>query len=676
MNIEDARARVEKLRELVEKYRYAYQVLDKSLVTDAVNDSLIHELKDLEDKYPELVTPDTPTQRVGGDPLKQFAQVKHKSPMLSLTDVFSNDDVNAWLERITKFYNKVGESDFYGELKMDGLAVSLLYENGLFVKGSTRGNGLIGEDVTENLKTIEAIPLKLEYRPDKRLEKYENEIKKALSGNIEIRGEAFMKKSTFKKLNIEQEGKGEKSYANPRNVAAGSIRQLDSKITANRNLSFFAYSFVTDIGLKTHEGEHLLCSALGVKVNPYSKLIKSPKDIIEFHDIWEKKKDKLDYWFDGVVFTINNKQMFERLGVIGKAPRGAVAFKFSPEEATTIIEDIVVYVGRTGVLTPVAKLKPVVVSGVTVSNATLHNADEIKRKDIRIGDTVVIRRAGEVIPEVVKPILELRSGKEKVFSFPKKCPICGSDVVRKENEVAYRCSNKKCYVIRVRTINHFVAKEALDIEGLGPQMVIKLVDAELIRDISDLFTLKPDDLASLEGMGEILPKKLIDSIQSSKKVPLGRFLFSLGIPHIGLETADLISRRFMSLENIIKANEEEISNVEGIGPIVAKSVFNYFKDSENMRIVNILKEYLVLEKTVIKEGPLSGKIVVITGSLENMSRAEAHEKIRDNGGLVSESVSSKTDYLVLGAEPGSKFDKANKLGIKTISEKDFISLLK
>ena len=675
LNKEDAKDRIEKLRELIEKYRYAYHVLDKSLVTDAVNDSLKNELQDLEDQYPTLTTPDSPTQRVGGEPLKEFTQVKHKTPMLSLTDAFTKEDTNAWYERIAKFYSKVADSDFYGELKMDGLAVSLVYEKGVFVRGSTRGNGMVGEDVTENLKTIEAIPLKLEYRPDKRLKDYEKAINKALSGTIEVRGEAFMTRSTFKKLNTDQEGKGQKTYANPRNIAAGSIRQLDSKVTASRMLSFYAYSFVTDLGLKTHEEEHLLCSALGVKTNPNCKLLNNFKEVIEYHDHWEKKKDKLDYWFDGVVISINDKQIFERLGSIGKAPRGAVAFKFSPDEATTVVEQINVNVGRTGVLTPVATFKPVKVSGVTVTHATLHNADEIERKDIRVGDTVVIRRAGEVIPEVVRSIKELRSGKEKVFHFPKKCPICDSPVVRKEGEVAYRCTNAKCVVVRVRTINHFVSKDAMDFDGLGPKLVEKLFEKGVIKDIADLFRLKPDDFRELEGMGEILPTKLVNSIQAKTKLPLGRLLYSLGIPHIGNETAELLARRFESIDKLKVAKEEEIAGIEGVGPIVAKSVSEFLGDKENKMILEKLLKYITIEAPVHKIGPLSGKTVVVTGSLGKMTRTYAHEAIRNAGGMVGESVSSKTDYLVVGEEAGSKLDKAKKFGTKLLTEQEFTKLL-
>ncbi len=671
-----AKERIAKLKDLIEKYRYSYHVLDKSLVSDAVNDSLKNELEKLEGEFPDLITADSPSQRVGGEPLKKFAKVTHRSAMLSLTDAFSAEEFQAWFERISKL-TPTKIDDFYAELKMDGLAVSLIYENGLLVRGSTRGDGQVGEDVTENLKTIEAIPLQLHFRPHKKLGLNEEQVKKALTGRIEIRGEAFMRKKIFEQLNISQKSKDMKIYANPRNVAAGSIRQLNPKITSSRHLDFYAYAMITDLPLATHQQEHILASALGVKINMYSQQLDSIKKIIKFHQKWEKGKDKLDYWFDGVVVTVNDKKIFNDLDVVGKAPRGSIAFKFVAEEATTKLTDVIVQVGRTGKLTPVAVLEPVAVSGVTVSRATLHNQDEIERKDIRLGDTVVVRRAGEVIPEVVNPIKELRTGQEKKFVMPKKCPVCGSKVERIDGEVDYRCTNKACYGSKLLQLRHFTSKAAFDIVGLGPKVIDRFYDEGLISEPADIFKLRESDINQLERFGELSAQNIIAAIKARRQISLPRFLYGLGIRHVGVETAEALAKHFGSLDKIRNTKLEELQQVPDIGPVVAESLYRFYAIKENERLIDrLLKEVKIKLVQTPKGGKLAGQSVVFTGTLEHFTRQGAQETARSHGADVNESVSESTNLVVIGQNPGSKADRAKKLGVKIISEKEFQKLLR
>lgn len=675
MDKAQAKERIGKLKDLIEKYRYSYHVLDKSLVSDAVNDSLKNELEKLEREFPDLKTADSPTQRVGGEPLKKFQKVIHDSPMLSLTDAFSAEEFQAWFERISKLTTQK-IVDFYAELKMDGLAVSLIYENGALVRGSTRGDGQVGEDVAENLKTIEAIPLQLHFRPHKSLSLSEADVKKALTGRIEIRGEAFMRKKMFERLNISQKAKEAKIYANPRNVAAGSIRQLDPKITASRQLDFYAYALITDLPLLTHEQEHLLAAALGVKINPYSQRFSSVKGVIKFHQKWEKRKDKLDYWFDGVVVTVNDKRIFNDLGAVGKAPRGSIAYKFVAEEATTKLTDVIVQVGRTGKLTPVAVLEPVQVSGVTVSRATLHNQDEIDRKDIRLGDTVVVRRAGEVIPEIVNPIKELRTGQEKKFAMPKRCPVCGSKVERVGDEVDYRCTNKACYGSKLLQLRHFTSKAAFDIVGLGPKVIDRFYDEGLISEMADIFKLKEGDINGLKRFGELSAQNIIQAIQARRNISLRRFLYGLGIRHVGIETAADIAETFKTIKSIRRASADELAQVKDVGPVVAKSIANFFANQHNAKMVDdLLKEVTIEAVHKPKLGKLVGQSIVFTGTLEHFTRASAQETARAHGADVNDSVSEQTDLVVIGQDPGSKADKARKLGLKILSEADFQKLV-
>lgn len=663
MNKSEAKKRIEKLRETINKYRYQYHVLDKSEISDEALDSLKKELFDLEQKYPEFITPDSPTQRVEGKPLDKFRKVEHESRMYSLNDTFSKEDMLDWLKRLENIGLKsVGE--FYCDLKMDGLAVELIYENGFFVLGSTRGDGVIGEDVTQNLRTIEAIPLKLEDTPPKKLV---------------ARGEVFLSGKEFERINKEQKKKGGKIYANPRNIAAGSIRQLNPKITAGRKLDFYAYSLVGQVDkYPTKDEEYKALRKFGIKTNPYGTVAKSVQEIFKFHGKWEKEREKLDYEIDGLVVSVNDKKLFERAGVIGKAPRGAVAYKFSPKEAQTIVEDIWVSVGRTGTLTPIAILKPVQIGGVTVSRATLHNVDEIKRLGIKIGDTVIVGRAGDVIPDVIKVLTELRTGKEKEFHMPKKCPICGTPVKQIEGQVAYKCINLDCPAIKREAIYHFVSRKALDMAGIGPKIIDQLMNSVLINDSADLFKIKKWDLLNLERFAERSAENAVNAIQSKKRVSLDKFIYALGIDHVGEETAFLLAKRFQKLDNLKEATLEELQKIPDIGPIVAESIYNWFQKPYNKKLLEKFDKvglHIIEEKPTKESTKLAGKTFVLTGSLESMGREEAKDKIRDLGGDISSSVSKETDYVIAGAESGSKYDRAKKLGVKILDEEEFLEML-
>ncbi|MEK7212588.1 MAG: NAD-dependent DNA ligase LigA [Patescibacteria group bacterium] len=722
----EAKERIARLRKTINHHRYLYHVLDRSDISDAALDSLKKELFDLEQNFPDLITPDSPTQRVGGKPLKAFHKVRHESPMLSFNDAFSREDMEAWLVRLQNYLGgqlksadnnadqrrklsvhqrldqRVSASTFYGELKIDGLAIELVYENGVLVQGSTRGDGQLGEDVTQNLRTVEAIPLRL-LEPE--------EVKKSLKNlglppttynlqptRLVVRGEVFLTKKEFNAINRAQEKKGLKTYANPRNIAAGSVRQLDPKIIAARKLDSYEYDMVTDIGQKEHEEEHLLLKAFGFKTNPHNKLLKGINDVFEFRDYWEKHREKLEYEIDGIVVILNDNKIYERAGVIGKAPRAAVAYKFAAREATTIVENIKIQVGRTGVLTPVAVMRPVGVGGITITHATLHNADEIERLGLKIGDTVVISRAGDVIPQVTKVLKELRTGKEKEFHMPKKCPVDGSVVVR--NGVAYRCSNKNCGARLRENLYHFVARPAFDIRGLGPQILDKFLDEGLIADAADIFALDKGDIAVLERFGEKSAENIVAEVEEKKKVSLPRFIYALGILHVGEETAHLLAQTTYNLQpmslrdisrretthkpkDVLKAFQnlttEDLQKIPDVGPKVAQSIYDWFHEARNIKLVEKLDKVGVRvhnEKLKTKNEKLQGKIFVLTGSLESMSRDEAKDKIRALGGDISESVSKKTSCVVIGSEPGSKYEQAKKLGVPTIDEKEFLALLK
>lgn len=671
----DAKIRINKLKTEIDRYRRAYHIHDKSLISDTALDSLKKELYDLETLYPSLVTVDSPTQRIGGAPLKQFKKVKHEERMTSFNDAFSREDIENWLTRLENYLGRKIKREFYLELKIDGLAIELIYENRLLVQGATRGDGVIGEDITHNLMTIEAIPLRLEEIKSLKVPK-----------RLIIRGEVFLTKKDFERINKEQIKKGEKVYANPRNVAAGSVRQLDPKITARRKLDSFAYDIVTDLGQHKHKEEHELLHSLGFKTNKSNKLVDSLEAIFEFRDYWETHRDHLPYEIDGIVIILNDNVVFEEAGIIGKAPRAAIAYKFSPKETTTIVEDIKIQVGRTGALTPVAILKAVEVGGIKITHATLHNYDEIQRLGVKIGDTVVVSRAGDVIPQITQVLKKLRTGKEKSFKMPEKCPVDGSRIIK--DNVIYKCSNRECGARIRENLYHFVARSAFDLRGLGPQIIDRFLDEGIITDSADIFSLTEGDIATLERFGEKSAKNIIDEIKKKKKTTLPRFIYSLGILHVGEETSILLADRF-ARENKEKCDisnlsyfyshisSDELQKISDVGPKVSKSIYDWFKDSKNKKLLERLDEVGVeLEPFLINKsaGKFKGLTFVVTGSLESLTRDEAKQKIRDKGGNVAESVSGKTDYVVAGENPGSKFDKARKLGIKILNEKEFLNL--
>lgn len=698
MKKEEAKSRIEKLKTEINKFRYAYHVLDRSEISDAALDSLKKELFDLEMEFPEFVTPDSPTQRVAGKPLKEFAKVRHTERMTSLNDAFSEEDMHAWLLRLENYLGQPiaphrtassGADPFYCELKIDGLAVELEYEDGVFVRGSTRGDGLVGEDVTQNLRTVEAIPLRLSVDADAGHGATSALLR--VPKHLIVRGEVFLTKKEFAKINKEQERTGGKLYANPRNVAAGSIRQLDPAVTASRRLDSFQYDIVTDLGQKTHEEEHQILAAMGFKTNPNNRPAKNIAEVFAFRDRWAdpKHRDKLDYEVDGTVIFVNDNVFFARAGIIGKAPRAGIAYKFSPREATTVVEDIKVQVGRTGALTPVAVMRPVNVGGVTITHASLHNADEIERLGLKIGDTVIVQRAGDVIPQITAVLKDLRTGKERVFHMPTRCPVDDSPVVR-DGAIA-RCSSRQCAAQHRETLYHFVSRAAFNIEGLGPKIIDKFLDEGLISDAADIFELQKGDIAALERFGEKSAENIVAEVAQKRRVTLPRFLYALGILHIGEETALALAKYFdfphagglIAIKDIAhvfeKFSVEELQEVPDIGPKVAQSIHDWFHERRNLELLTRLEKSgieIAVMPPRAAAGKLEGKSFVITGSLESMSREEAKEKIRALGGDPSESVSKKTSYVVVGAEPGSKYEKAKKLGVEILDEKKFLALLK
>ena len=686
MTKEEAKKRIEKLREAIDRYRYAYHVENKSLISDEALDSLKKELFDLEQKYPDLITLDSPTQRVAGKPLPEFEKVRHETPMTSLNDAFSEEDVKDWLTRLENFFGRKVKQEFYCELKIDGLAIELIYKNGVLIQGSTRGDGLIGENVTNNLKTVEAIPLKSQI----------SNLKSSVQGGsasggqisrLTVRGEVFLTKKEFERINKELAKAGEKVYANPRNLAAGTIRQLDPKITAARKMDSFQYAIVSDIGQAKHSEEHEILHKLGFKTNPNNKIAKSLKEVIEFRNYWESHRDKLPYEIDGIVVILNDNKDFRTAGIIGKAPRAAIAYKFAAKEAATIIKDIKVQVGRTGALTPVAELNPVQVGGITISHATLHNFDEIKRLGLKIGDTVIVSRAGDVIPKITEVLKEMRTGKEKEFHMPRVCPVDDSKVV--QDGVILRCSNKACGARLRESLYHFVSRAAFNIEGLGPKIIDRFLDEGLIADAADIFTLEKGDIEILERFGEKSAENLVTEIGEKKKITLPRFIFSLGILHVGEETANLLAQTISNFKSQISnpidsvktfenLSLERLQQIRDIGPKVAQSIYDWFRDKRNEKFLEKLDKVgvqILASHISHLASKLKGLSFVLTGTLESMSREEAKEKIRALGGDVSESVSKKTSYVVFGKEPGSKLEKAKKLGVKALNESEFKTFL-
>jgi len=665
--------RVKKLREEIEYHNYRYYVLNAPVISDSEYDALMRELKELEEKYPELVTPDSPTQRVGFKPAEGFREIPHAEPMLSLDDAMKEEEVLEFDKRIKRFLNLPEDTpiEYTVEPKIDGLAVELVYENGILTVASTRGDGYVGEDVTNNIKTISAIPLKLrkfeEPAPD-------------IPQRVDVRGEVFMHKDEFKRLNEERILKGELPFANPRNAAAGSLRQLDPSITAKRKLDIFCYGVgkVEGYRFKTQWEVLQTLKKWGLKINPLARLVKNIQEAIEYHHEIEKMRDTLSYEIDGIVIKVNDLSLWEKLGTKARSPRYALAYKFQPTQATTQILDIVVQVGRTGAVTPVAILKPVQIGGVTVERATLHNEDYIKNLDIRIGDWVLVQRAGDVIPEIVMPIKEKRTGKEREFKFPTHCPICGSKLIKKPGEAIWRCPNRNCYAQLVRKILHFASRNAMNIEGLGEKVARDLIDKGLVQNVADLYYLKVEDFMRLPNFAYKKAKNLYEAIQKSKKTTLGRFLYALGIRHVGEAMAQLLAEKFKSLDKLMNASMTDLLNIPGVGYEVAKSIVEFFKNENNRQIINrLLSAGITFEEERKEEKPriLEGLTFVFTGALKSMTRDEAKKKVIELGGRVTDSVSRNVNYVVVGEKPGSKYQKALKLGIKTINEDEFLKMI-
>lgn len=661
--------RLELLKKAIEKHRYNYHVLDKQDISDEALDSLKKELVDIETQYPHLITPDSPSQRVAGAPLPEFKKVPHKVTQWSFNDAFSEDDVKNFDERIKRMLKaelgKEASPSYVCELKIDGLKIVFEYENGVLKTAATRGNGQVGEDVTQNARTIESVPLMLNKPVD-----------------IIVEGEAWMAKSDFETLNASQKKKGLPLYANPRNVTAGSIRQLDSKIVAERKLRVFVYDIARFEDTPDSQEEELdLLQSLGFKVNQHHKVCKNIDEVIKVWKEWQVKAKKEDYWIDGIVIKVNEKKYQDALGYTGKAPRFAIAFKFPAEQVTTVVEDIVLQVGRTGVLTPVAHLRPVLVAGSTVSRATLHNEDEIRRLDVRVGDTVILQKAGDVIPDIVKVLTELRTGKEKAYKFPTNVPECGGDgsIERIPGQAAWRCVFKDSSAQLRRKLYHFASKHAFDIDGCGPKVIDALLDNNLIATASDIFSLEKGDLLALPRFAEKSVDNLLESIEKAKKVTLPRFIFALSISQVGEETAEDVAEHFGSIEKIRKASFEDFEAIEGVGPVVAQAIVDWFADKKNhIELEKLLASVKIkkIEKIAAINTKIVGKTFVLTGTLEGMSRDEAKALIKKLGGKVSSAVSKNTDYVVAGESAGSKYDEAIKLGISILDEAAFLKLIK
>ncbi|WP_227938756.1 NAD-dependent DNA ligase LigA [Alkalihalobacillus deserti] len=664
---QQAQTRLEELRKLLEEYGHHYYVLDNPVVSDAEYDALMQELLQLEQQYPQFFSEDSPSIRVGGEPLPFFKKVEHRSPMLSLGNAFSDGDLRDFDRRVRQL---VGNDVTYTcELKIDGLAVSLIYENGKFIRGATRGDGTVGEDITANLKTIPAIPLRLKEKV-----------------NIEVRGEAFMPKGSFEALNMAKEQAGEEKFANPRNAAAGSLRQLDPKLAAKRNLSIFIYAigYLEDKEVPSHqEGIHYLHD-LGFRVNKESRNCSSIEEVIEYTGEWVKKRGELPYEIDGIVIKVDRLEQQKEMGFTAKSPRWAIAFKFPAEEVVTTLEDIELNIGRTGVVTPTAILSPVTVAGTTVKRASLHNEDLIREKDLKLGDSVVIKKAGDIIPEVVNVLTDLRNGSEREFTMPTHCPACESDLVRLEGEVALRCINPQCPAQIKEGLIHFVSRNAMNIDGLGEKVISQLFDHDLVHDVADIYKLNRDELLKLERMGEKSVDKLLAAIEKTKGNSLERLLFGLGIRFVGAKAAKTLAIEFETIDNIQRATEEELIAVNEIGEKMASSIKRYFSTPE---VLVLIDELVSLGVNIVYKGPkaladseisdslFAGKTVVLTGKLEQLTRDEAKEKIEAFGGKVTGSVSKKTDLVIAGEDAGSKRTKAEELNIEIWDEAKLVEML-
>lgn len=667
----DAERRVRALRDQINRHNYLYYVLDAPEIPDSEYDRLLRELQTLEQQFPELVTRDSPTQRVGATPLAEFGQVRHEVPMLSLDNAFDEQEVRDFERRAHERLGTPAQLEYAAEPKLDGLAISLVYEHGILARGATRGDGTVGEDVTQNIRTIPTVPLRL--------------MGKGFPTLLEARGEIFMSRKSFEKLNARAARKNEKIFANSRNAAAGSLRQLDARITAFRSLEFFAYTWGQVRGGKLPERHSEVLARFrdwGLRTNPENRVVHGVDGCLQFYRQMAAKRDRLPYQIDGVVYKVDRLDLQQQLGFVARAPRWAIAHKFPAEEAMTVLRAVEFQVGRTGALTPVARLEPVFVGGATVSNVTLHNMDEINRKDIRVGDTVIVRRAGDVIPEVVSVVLARRPKNARRIRLPRTCPVCGSEALRLEGEAVARCSGGLyCAAQRKELIRHFASRRALDIEGLGEKLVEQLVDAGLVHTPADIFGLTIPQLTDLDRMGKKSAENLIQVIEHARHTTLARFLYALGIREVGETTAQVLARHFGTLEALMKADATALVQVPDVGPVVAASIAAFFHEPHNRQVVGALRKAGVrwpehIGTPLTEPGPLSGKTFVLTGTLASMTRDDAKAGIQALGGKVSGSVSGKTDYLVVGAEPGSKLAEARKLGIGLMDEAAFKRLLK
>ncbi len=669
-DIERAKKRVGKLREQINYHNHRYYVLDSPEISDAEYDALMAELRRLEEEHPELITPESPTQRVGAAPVEAFGVVEHPLPLLSLSNVFSYDELLAWHKRISNLVPGQ-DMDFVCELKLDGLAVALTYTEGRLTTGATRGDGYRGEDITQNLRTIKSIPLT---------------VPKDAPRKFEVRGEVYLSRSGFEKLNKERAEEGQPLFANPRNAAAGSVRQLDPRVTAKRPLDIYIY------GLGYAEGEVVggremppthwetmeYLKSMGFRISPYNAHVSDISDADKYYQHWEEERKNLEFEADGIVIKVNSFELQRVLGTVGHDPRWATAYKFPAIQATTKLLDIGINVGRTGSLNPYAILEPVSVGGVNIKRAALHNEEDIRRKDIRIGDTVVVQRAGEVIPEVVAPVVSKRTGQERLFVMPVRCPVCGGEVVKPEGEVMMRCTNASCPAQLYELLNHFISRSAMDIDGVGEKLAAALLEKGLVKNAADLYSLHAQDLMNLERMGEKSVQNVLDAIEGSKQRPLARVIFAIGIRHVGAETAELLASHFGSMDRLASASEEELLTVPTIGPKIAESIVTFFRQEANRHIIDELRKAgvrLEEEAGARKERPLSGQEFVLTGRLEAFPRSEVEARIKELGGSIGSSVTRKTTHLVVGAEPGSKLEKARALGTKVLSEEEFLRLL-
>ena len=654
--------RLNELKDQIREHDYNYYVLNQSLISDAQYDELLQTVRGIEDDYPELITNDSPTQRVGGEATDQFEQVTHSIPMLSLSNTFDYTGLEEWQKRAS---NIIDSTDliFSAELKIDGLAISLIYENGTFVRGSTRGNGLIGEDVTHNLKTIRSIPLSLN---------------QDLQGHLEVRGEVYMPLNAFNAINQQRSEQDEPLLANPRNAASGSIRQLDPRITASRKLDIWIYS-LTEYSNTTFTGHHQgleWLKELGFKTNPTTSICTSLQEVQQYYEYWMNHRSELGYDIDGIVIKVDSIELQNTLGFVGREPRWAIAYKFPAEQTNTKLISIGLNVGRTGSINPFAILEPVNIGGVTVTNASLHNEEDINRKDIRVGDIVIIERAGDVIPHIIGPVTETRTGKEVPFRMPELCPQCEFPIIKEDS--THRCSNSSCPAVFLESIRHFVSKNALDIEGLGEKWCASLISNNMIQKLSDIYKLNISELSTLDRMGEVLASKLVANIEESKSRPLDRVIFGLGILHVGSEIATLLAQTYGSLQNLSEASLDHLLAIDGIGPKIAQSIKDYFTVESNKTLIYELEKLglnMNSEVKSISSNAFTGLTFVITGTLHNLTRKDTEELIKTNGGKVTNSVTSKTSYLITGDSPGSKLTKAQEIGTTVLTESEFLALM-